>query len=373
MSSPILPDVDALVIGAGVVGLAVARALAKEGRDVVVLEQETGIGQHTSSRNSEVLHAGIYYRPGSLKARLCVEGQTRLYAYCAEEGIPHQRVGKLIVATRDEEIPALERLRAQAMQNGVERMDWMSAAEAIALEPRLHCVRALHSPATGIVDSGALMLRLRRDAEKAGAALALETPMVAGTVCDHGIQIVTGGAQPSTITARVVVNAAGLFAPQVAGRIAGIPRPVTPVAYFAKGHYAGHTGKTPFSRLVYPVPVPGGLGTHFTLDLAGQGRFGPDVAWVDKVDYAFDESRLATFIAAIHRYLPDFPDDALTPAYCGIRPKITAPGTPDADFVIQGPDVHGAPGLVNLFGIESPGLTACLVIADEVSQLLKTN
>ena len=366
-----MDSLDVAVIGAGVVGLAVARALAQSGREVVVIEKEPGIGRHTSSRNSEVIHAGFYSSPGSNKARLCVAGRQALYRYCEENGIAHRRLGKLLVATRDEEIPALERLRAQAEQNGVDDLTWLDAGELRALEPALTGVRAIHSPSTGILSSDELMRSLRRDAEAAGAQIALGTAVVGGRVAEPGIIISTGGNGAATLLASAVVNAAGPWAPAVARSIQGVPAAAIPSAHFAKGHYASLRGRAPFSRLVYPVPVPGGLGVHFTLDLAGQARFGPDVTWVDGVDYAFDESRIEAFYRTIRRYYPALADGDLAPGYTGVRPKIVPAGVPDADFVIQGPAVHGVPGLVNLFGIESPGLTASLALADEVRLLLE--
>jgi L-2-hydroxyglutarate oxidase LhgO len=362
--------VDVTIVGAGVVGLAVARVLARSGREVVVIEKEPGIGRHTSSRNSEVIHAGIYYRPGSRKARLCVAGRHALYRYCEDNEISHRRLGKLLVATRDEESPILEKLCAQAEQNGVDDLSWLDAAELHALEPTLAGVRALHSPSTGILSSDELMRALRRDAETAGAQFALGTTVLGGRVVEHGIVLSTGGNGAATLLAATVVNAAGPWAPSVARSIQGVPAATIPAAYFAKGHYASLRGRAPFSRLVYPVPVPGGLGVHYTLDLGGQARFGPDVTWVDGVDYSFDESRVAAFYNTIRRYYPALADGDLSPGYTGVRPKIVPAGAPDADFVIQGPAVHGVPGLVNLFGIESPGLTASLALADEVRLLL---
>jgi L-2-hydroxyglutarate oxidase LhgO len=362
---------EVVVIGAGVVGLAVARILARSGREVVVIENEPGIGRHTSSRNSEVIHAGIYYKPGSSKARLCVAGRRALYQYCEENEIAHRRLGKLLVATRDEEIPALAKLRAQAEQNGVDDLTWLDAAELHALEPALVGVRALLSPSTGILSSDELMRALRRDAESAGAQFALGTALLGGRVAEHGIVLFTSGNGAATVLASMVVNAAGPWAPSVARSIEGVPAAAIPTAHFAKGHYASLRGRAPFSRLVYPVPVPGGLGVHYTLDLGGQARFGPDVAWVDSMDYRFDESRVHAFYQTIRRYYPALADGDLSPGYTGIRPKIVPAGVSDADFVIQGPAAHGVPGLVNLFGIESPGLTASLSLAEEVPPLLE--
>jgi L-2-hydroxyglutarate oxidase LhgO len=361
---------DVVVVGAGVVGLAVARVLARSGREVVVIEKEPGIGRHTSSRNSEVIHAGIYYQPGSNKARLCVAGRHALYRYCEDNEIAHRRLGKLLVATRDEETPILEKLRSQAKLNGVNDLTWLDTAELHALEPALAGVRALHSPSTGILSSDELMRALRRDAEAAGAQFALGTVLLSGRVAEHGTVLSTGGNGAAMLLAAIVVNAAGPWAPSVARSIQGVPAAAIPTAYFAKGHYASLRGRAPFSRLVYPVPVPGGLGVHYTLDLAGQARFGPDVSWVDGVDYSFDESRVLAFYQTIRRYYPALADGDLTPGFTGVRPKIVPAGAPDADFVIQGPAIHGVPGLVNLFGIESPGLTSSLALAEEVQALL---
>jgi L-2-hydroxyglutarate oxidase LhgO len=356
--------VEAAVIGAGVVGLAVARALATAGREVLILEAEDAIGTHTSSRNSEVIHAGIYYPQGSLKARACVEGRERLYDYCADRGVPHQRCGKLIVATDAAQLGELEGIRRRAHTNGVTDVVHVSAAQARAMEPELHCVAALHSPSTGIIDSHALMLAYLGDAERAGAMLALKSSLERGVVRTGGIELHVAGAEP--ILAEQVVNSAGLRAPSLAQRIAGFPAELAPPELYAKGNYYTLSMRTPFSRLVYPVPEPGGLGVHVTLDLGGRARFGPDVEWVDGIDYTVDPSRAERFYAAIRRYWPGLPDGALEPGYAGIRPKISGRDAPAADFVVQGPRTHGVPGLVNLFGIESPGLTASLPLADAV-------
>jgi L-2-hydroxyglutarate oxidase LhgO len=365
----VTPEADVAVIGAGVIGLAVARALSLAGREVFVLESERFVGFHTSSRNSEVIHAGIYYPRGSLKARLCVEGRDALYAYCARRGIAHLRTGKIIVATRDEEVPGLETLRAAAEANGVHDLAWLTAGEVHALEPEVSCVRALHSPSTGIVDSHGLMTALREDAERAGAQVVLRTPVLSGRIGDGGIELALGGDEPAKVRFRLVVNSAGPWAPEVARRIEGLPPQSIPPQHFAKAHYFVLSGPSPFRRLVYPVPVPGGLGTHVTLDLAGQARFGPDVQWVSGVDYAFDESRADSFYRSIRRYYPGLADGMLEPGYTGIRPKISAQGEPAADFLVQGPAEHGVPGLVNLYGIESPGLTAALPLADLVLRM----
>jgi L-2-hydroxyglutarate oxidase LhgO len=363
-------DLDAVVIGAGVVGLAVARALAQAGREVVVLEAANAIGTHTSSRNSEVIHAGIYYPAGSLKARLCVEGKQALYAYCAEAEVPHRRIGKLLVATTEGEVGTLESYKAAAERNGVHDLRWVGADEARELEPAVTCVRGLMSPSTGIIDSHGLMAAYLRDVRRAGGELVLEAPVVGGSVDAGAITLEIGGREPATFRARAVVNSAGLFAQQVARSLAGFPAEHVPPAHFAKGHYYVLAGRSPFRRLVYPIAVAGGLGVHVTLDLAGQARFGPDVAWLDRVDYSFDDSRAASFYAAIRRYWPGLPDGALQPGYTGIRPKLAPAGSPNADFRVDGPAQHGVPGLVNLFGIESPGLTASLALADLATSLL---
>jgi L-2-hydroxyglutarate oxidase LhgO len=360
--------VDAVVIGAGLLGLAVARALALAGREVVILEAEDAIGTHTSSRNSEVIHAGIYYPAESLKARACVAGRERLYAYCAARGVPHRRSGKLIVATDPAQEAELEAIRRRAHANGVSDVAPVSLAEARAMEPELRAVAALHSPSTGIIDSHALMLAYLGDAENAGAMLALRSPLERAAVRPGGIELRAAGADP--ILAHALVNCAGLRSPSLARRFEGYPAELAPPELFAKGNYYTLERRAPFSRLVYPVPEPGGLGVHVTLDLAGRARFGPDVEWVDAIDYRVDPARAARFYAAIRRYWPGLPDGALAPGYAGIRPKIAGRGEPPADFVVQGPREHGVPGLVHLFGIESPGLTASLALADDVAALL---
>ena len=367
--------VECVVIGAGVVGLAVARALALAGREVVILEAEDAIGTHASSRNSEVIHAGIYYPPGSLKARACIAGRIRLYAYCTGHGVPHRRCGKLIVATHEGQVPELREILKKAHQNSVTDVVEIPAAEALRMEPALHCVAALHSPSTGIIDSHALMLAYLGDAEAAGTMLALKSPLIGCSFSSGKFVLHVGGEAPTEITAKTLINSAGLRAPSVARLIAGFPPDKIPRELYAKGNYYSLTGRPPFSRLVYPVPEPGGLGVHVTLDLAGQARFGPDVEWVERIgrktDYAVDPRRADRFYAAIRRYWPALPDGALAPGYAGIRPKISGPGEPAADFVVQGPAGHGVPGLVNLFGIESPGLTASLALADDVAGILK--
>jgi L-2-hydroxyglutarate oxidase LhgO len=362
--------VECVVIGAGVVGLAVARELAMAGREVIVLEAAESIGTHTSSRNSEVIHAGLYYPQGSLKARLCVEGKQRLYAYCAERGIPHQRIGKIVVAADESEIPAVQSYVVKAQANGVTDLEWLSAAELHALEPEVHCVAGFLSPSTGIIDSHALMLALQGDAENHGAAVVFHSPVRGGEARGDGIVLEVGGADPMTLACSAVVNCGGLFAPDVARSIRGIPPASIPPQYFAKAHYYTLAGRSPFRRLVYPVATNAFLGVHVTLDLGGQARFGPDVAWIDAVDYSFDHSREALFYEAIRRYYPGLKDGSLQPGYTGIRPKISGPSEPAADFLIQGPEAHGVPGLVNLYGIESPGLTASMPIGEQVRRML---
>jgi L-2-hydroxyglutarate oxidase LhgO len=358
-------ELDAVVVGAGVVGLAVARALALAGREVVILEAEDAIGTHTSSRNSEVIHAGIYYPRGSLKALTCVEGRNLLYEYCVGHGVPHRRSGKLIVATDDAQLGELEGIQKKAHANGVTDVVWMTRAQALALEPELSCVAALYSPSTGIIDSHALMLAYLGDAEAHGAMLALRSPLERIEAVSRGFVLHVAGSEP--IGARILVNSAGLRAPSLARRVEGYPVSLAPPELYAKGNYYSLARRSPFSRLVYPVPEPGGLGVHITLDLAGQARFGPDVEWVERIGYDVDPRRAERFYAAIRRYWPALPDGALLPGYAGIRPKTAGPGAPAPDFHLQGPAEHGLPGLVHLFGIESPGLTASLALAARVA------
>jgi L-2-hydroxyglutarate oxidase LhgO len=368
-----MDDIDALVIGAGVVGLAVARSLALSGREVVVAEAAEAMGTGTSSRNSEVIHAGIYYTPGSLKASLCVAGRRRLYEYIAERGIAHRRCGKLIVATARQQEEELHKLLAQAEANGVRDLTWMSRADLQREEPELDCLLALRSPSTGIVDSHGFMLALQGDAEDHGAVIAFNAPVVRGRATAAGIELIVGGVESACVRARAVVNCAGLTAQSVAASIEGFPRDKVPPSYFCKGNYFALAGRTPFSHLIYPVPEAAGLGVHLTLDLAGHARFGPDVEWVERLEYDVDPKRSASFYAAIRRYWPALADGALVPAYAGIRPKIQAPGEPARDFMIQGPRDHGIAGLVNLFGIESPGLTAAMAIAEHVTGLVPSS
>jgi L-2-hydroxyglutarate oxidase LhgO len=361
--------VDLVVVGAGVVGLACARALALAGREVLLLEAEPTFGTGVSSRNSEVIHAGLYYAPGSLKARLCVAGRERLYAYCAERGIAHRRCGKLVVATRPEELPRLDEIHARARACGVHDLQRLSAEAAREMEPALACAGALWSPSTGIVDSHGLMTALLGDAENAGALLVLRTPFVSAVRDGASWRVMTGGDEPFELKAGAIVNAAGLGAQGVAQAIDAFPSAAVPAQFLAKGHYFSLAARSPFTRLIYPTPVDGGLGVHLTLDLSGQARFGPDVEWLDAgapIDYAVDAGRRAAFEADIRRYWPALPDGALQPDYSGVRPKLSGPGAAAADFALLGPAEHGVAGLVQLFGIESPGLTASLAIADEV-------
>lgn len=358
---------EILVIGAGVVGLACARTLAHRGHSVIVAEREGGIGTGVSSRNSEVIHAGLYYSTGSLRARHCVEGRRMLYAYCAEHGVPHRACGKLVVATNDLERDKIEGIHQQGLANGVRGLALIEGAVARAMEPNLACRAALLSETTGIVDSHALMLALQGDLEDAGGVVALNSAIERLTPTRLGWDVRYGGEEPGALTVDAVVNAAGLGAQAVARSVEGYPETRVPRLVYAKGNYFGCTGKPAFSRLIYPAPVDGGLGTHLTLDLAGQMRFGPDVEWVDREDYRVDPARGEGFYASIRRYWPGLPDGALVPDYSGIRPKLTGRGEAAADFLIDGPAEHGLPGLVQLFGIESPGLTSAMSIAEDVA------
>jgi L-2-hydroxyglutarate oxidase LhgO len=368
--------VDAVVVGAGVVGLACARELAGRGLETLVLEADAGIGNGTSSRNSEDIHAGLYDAPGSLKATLCVAGRRALYPYCESRGVGHRRCGKLIVASSPAQVELLRAIERRALGNGVEGLRWLSGAEARELEPALHGEAALLSTVTGIVDSHGLMLAYLGDLEHAGGGLVVRSPVEAATVTADGFALRVGGAEPMELETRVLVNAAGLHAQALARRIDGLDAAQVPRAWFAKGNYYALAGRSPFTRLIYPVPEPGGLGVHLTLDLAGQARFGPDVEWLpeassaEAIDYGVDPRRAELFYAAIRRYWPGLRDGALAPAYSGVRPKLQGPGEPVRDFLLQGPGAHGVPGLMNLYGIESPGLTASLAIATEVARRL---
>jgi L-2-hydroxyglutarate oxidase LhgO len=362
--------VEGVVIGAGIVGLAVARALARAGHEILVLEAARQIGTETSSRNSEVIHAGLHYPNGSLKARFCVKGREMLYRYCAEHGVPHRRLGKLTVACDESELETLAAIKRKAEGNGVDDLAWVEADEARRMEPALECLRAFHSPSTGIIDSHALMLALAGDAEAAGAAIAFRAPVLGGTATAGGFLLEVGGDEPMRLECRLMVNSAGLSAPVLARRIAGIPPPTIPKDYYCRGVYFTLSGRAPFRRLIYPVPERAGLGVHLTLDMGGQAKFGPDTEWIDGIDYTVDSRRGDRFYAAIRRYWPGLPGGALQPGYAGVRPKISGPDAPAADFVVQGPAVHGIPGLVNLYGIESPGLTASLALAERVLSLV---
>jgi L-2-hydroxyglutarate oxidase LhgO len=368
-------DVECAIVGAGVVGLAIARALARAGRDVIVLEAADAIGTGTSSRNSEVIHAGIYYPANSLKARLCVEGRNALYDYCLTRHIPHRRCGKIIVAANPQQLTALQSIAARAKANGVDDLQSLDGNRLRAIEPEVTGIGALLSPSTGIVDSHALMLSLQGEAEAAGAMFAFRTPLKCAEAAGHGLILRTAGESPTKIRARSVVLAAGLAGPALAAKVRGIRTERLPTAYFSKGNYFALSRRVPFSHLIYPVPEPGGLGIHLTLDLAGQARFGPDVEWLSEQDhealnYDVEASRADRFYASIRRYWPALADGELQPSYSGIRPKIAAPGQPDADFVVQDQSDHGVDGLIALFGIESPGLTASLALAQHALRLI---
>jgi L-2-hydroxyglutarate oxidase LhgO len=363
-------SVEAVVVGAGVVGLAIGRALAEAGRETLILEAADTIGSEISSRNSEVIHAGIYYPAGSLKARLCVAGRDRLYAYCRDHGVEHSRLGKLIVASNDDQRPALAALREKARANGVDDLVWLEGPQVRALEPDLNTVAGLLSPSTGIIDSHGLMLAYQGDAEAAGAMLAFRAPLARGRLENGGFRLAVSGDEPLALQCRYLVNAAGLEAQAVARSLAGFDPKQVPTRYLAKGNYFVLGPRAPFRHLIYPMPEAAGLGVHLTLDLAGRARFGPDVEWIESVDYRVDPARGDGFYDAIRRYWPGLPDGALAPGYSGIRPKLQGPGGAMEDFLVQGPTQHGVPRLVHLFGIESPGLTASLAIADLVVQEL---
>jgi L-2-hydroxyglutarate oxidase LhgO len=365
-----LNDVDCIVIGAGVIGLASARALARGGREVIILEGERHFGMHSSSRNSEVIHAGIHYEPNSLKARLCVAGRDLLYRYCAERGIPHRRCGKFTVATADSQLAALENIEANARANGVFDLEWLEGSEARRAEPALQCIRALSSPSTGIIDSHVYMQSLLADAEANGATIAYDTRVTALRPTPGGIEIAINGESGPVVRAHSVINSAGLQADRVASSIQDFPAQFIPTVRFAKGSYFALSGASPFSRLVYPVPRPGGhLGIHMTVDLGGAARFGPDSEWVQSLDYAVDPQRVALFAEAIRQYWPALNEARLYPAYAGIRQKVAGPGEGTPDFCISGPNQHGVAGLLNLFGMDSPGLTASLALGEYIAGL----
>ncbi len=365
-----MESIDCAVIGAGVVGLAVARCLAIQGREVVVLEAEEGVGRHTSGRSSEVVHAGLYHPGGTLKARLCAAGKRALHTYLVDRDIPHRRLGKILIAVREGEIATLDRIRRIAEDNGVDDLVALSAEDVRSLEPAVVAVRGVLSPSTAILDSRALLAALKTDLEAAGGVVAFKAPVTGGRVGEGGLVLDVGGEGPVRVRCTTVVNSAGLRAPSVARTLRGLNPALVPGEHFARGHYFALAGPSPFRHLVYPMPTPGAVGIHVTLDLSGRARFGPDVTWSPDPSYAFDEARDQAFYRAIRRYYPGLADGALAPGYVGIRPKIVPEGAPAADFAVQGPEVHGVPGLVNLFGIESPGLTACLAIAEDVAARL---
>jgi L-2-hydroxyglutarate oxidase LhgO len=363
------PSFDTVVVGAGVIGLAIGRALAIGGREVLVLEKNGAIGEETSSRNSEVIHGGIYYPPGSLKAELCVRGRDALYRYCAEKHIEHRRCGKIIVAVSEEQKPELELLRQTAAANGVGDLRWLDRPELKALEPEVVSAAGLLSPSTGIVDSHALMLALQGDLEHAGGHVALRSKLVGGMVDGKAVRLrVAAGDETAEVDARCVVNAAGLHADRVASSIASPSAVPIPRIRYAKGNYFVYQGRSPFEHLLYPLPEPGGLGIHVTLDLAGRTRFGPDVEWSERIDYELDVARAGRFYDAIRRYWPGLPDGSLLPGYVGVRPKLAGPGEPPADFAVAIDRTAAGATIVHLFGIESPGLTAALAIADYVRE-----
>jgi len=369
-----MTDLDCTVIGAGVVGLAIARALAQAGREVMVIEAAEDIGTGTSSRNSEVIHAGIYYPRDSLKATLCVRGKHMLYDYCKARGLAHRRLGKLIVAEDADQAMQLAGIAERARVNGVPDLQMLTGEQARALEPALRCHAALLSPSTGIIDSHAYMLSLQGDAQRAGAQFVFHTPLLSANRRDGGgFDLQLGGTDPTTLSTALLINAAGLHAPALARRIEGLPAQHIPRDFLCKGSYFTLGGRAPFSRLIYPVPSHAGLGVHLTLDMGGQAKFGPDTQWIDHEDYVIEAARADVFYDAVRRYWPALPEGALMPGYTGIRPKISGPHDPAADFLISGPTQHGVAGLLNLFGIESPGLTASLAIADHSLQVLKIN
>jgi L-2-hydroxyglutarate oxidase LhgO len=367
-----IETIECVVVGAGVIGLAIAREMAVRGHEVLVVDSADSIGTETSSRNSEVIHAGIYYPRNSLKARLCVAGRERLYAYCLEHGVAHDRIGKLIVAAAEDELPTLSGIREAAHENGVADVDFVTRAAVRQMEPDIRCVGALFSPSTGIVDSHGLMLAYQGDAESAGALVALRSRAIGGRVGSGPIELdmVTDDGPGMTLRCRYVFNSAGLGANALASRLSGLGAAHVPSLFLARGCYFTMSGRAPFRHLIYPVPTLASLGVHVTLDLAGQVRFGPDVEWIDTVDYSVDPARADAFYDSVRRYYPALPDDALLPGYAGVRPKLQAPGEPAADFRIDGPETHGIQGLVNLYGMESPGLTASLAIATYTADLV---
>jgi L-2-hydroxyglutarate oxidase LhgO len=355
-----------MVVGAGVVGLAIAREAARKGHDVIVAEAAPAIGTGTSSRNSEVIHAGLYYPSGSKRALHCPRSRRMLYAYCESHGIAHRKLGKLFIVTKESDIPKLESIYAQALANGVENVNMLDAGAAMRMEPALFCVAAFHSAETGIIDSHRYMLALQGDIEDRGGVLAFNTPVERIARGRSGWRVDFGGPEPGSLTVDAVVNSASHGAQRLARATEGYPGERVPKLVLAKGNYFGYAGRAPFTRLIYPAPVPGGLGIHVTLDLAGRMRFGPDVEWIDSMNFDVDPRRGDSFYGSIRTYWPGLPDNSLFADYAGVRPKLTGPGEPAADFVVDGPAEHGLPGLVQLFGIESPGLTCALSLAEEV-------
>ena len=362
-----MESADCVVIGAGIVGLAVARAMARRKRDVLVLETESSFGSSTSARNSEVIHAGIHYPHGSLKERLCVMGRDMLYSFCDAYGVSYDRTTKLVVATEDDEVPALKKLQIHAAGSGV-YMTWLTGEDAHRIEPSLTCSAALHSPLTGIVDSHGLMLAYLGDAEAHGAVLALKSPVTGGQVTDDGIVLEVGGDGAMSLSCKTVINCAGLGAQSVSRTIKGLNPATIPAQHLGKGVYFYLSGKPPFTRLIYPLPGIASLGLHYTRDMSGQGRFGPDLEWVTDINYSVDESRVDAFYTAIRRYWLELPDGALRPGYAGIRPKLQQQGEAARDFMIQTPAEMGVDGFTALYGIESPGLTSSLAIAEYVAE-----
>ena len=361
-------DFDAVVVGAGAVGLACGYALSKRGLVIAVLEEQGHIGQGVSSRNSEVIHGGLYYASGSLKARLCVQGRRALYAFLDLHNVAYKKCGKLVVATSDDEIPRLDDIWTQALNNEVEGMERLTGEQARALEPGLNAHAALLSPESGVFDSHGYMLALQGEIEAAGGAVVIATPFEgAEALAGGGFSVRAGGAEPTTLTCRLLVTAPGLSAQAVASRIDGYPADRIPKGHFGKGVYFRLTGKAPFQRLIYPPPIHGALGTHYRRDLGGQAVFGPDLAYVDTLDYSVDPDRAGEFYRYIRKFWPGLPDGALAPDYAGIRPKLHGPDEPQPDFRIDGPAAHGLENLVALFGIESPGLTSSMAIGEEVA------
>ncbi|MGE3250016.1 MAG: NAD(P)/FAD-dependent oxidoreductase [Hyphomonadaceae bacterium] len=365
-------DVDVLIAGAGVAGLSAACALARRGKSVIVVEREARIGQGVSSRNSEVIHAGIHYPPGSLKARLCLEGRRALYDFLPAHGVAFDKCEKLIVATEESEVLGVEGLHQRGVENGVEGMRMLSAAEAKALEPELHCAAALLSSESGIMDAHGFLLALQGEIESAGGAIALNAPFEGATPLAEGFAIRIGGESPMSLNARQLVIAAGLGAQVCARSIEGFPAAHIPPLHFGKGNYFALSGRAPFKRLIYPPPIPGALGIHYKRDLGGRAHFGPDLEYVEHEDYRVNEGRIGFFYDTVRRFWPALPDGALSPDYAGIRPKLHGAGEPQDDFVLMGSSVHGLPGLVAHFGIESPGLTASLAIGEETARMLES-